>query len=272
MEVGATITRQSALLENVGLSSYEARLYVALINHGPQNVSRLSLLAGVPRTKVYGALKKLVERNMVTQSRGKPQLFLPNPPDTALSLSLQALRVQAREFEEVFRDLRQAYESSVPASGIEAINMWLVRGRKRIFEKASEMLSSAQSNVEIACYEDGFIELYKATRRIFEKFLLNGVEVVAIVPKEARKQFLMRELNMSGEVKFKFIDSFPPILFLKVDSTRSMLAIFGKDDACDIGVIEDGTLLHRIFNSVMMEKLKEVNITPLVEVPMAVRR
>src|SRR5262249_492419 len=47
-------------LRLVGFSLYEARLYATLLRHGPQNGNELSRNSGVPSSKVYATLEKLV--------------------------------------------------------------------------------------------------------------------------------------------------------------------------------------------------------------------
>jgi len=50
---------------HLGLSEYEARAYVSLVREGTSEARKLSMKCGVPRTKVYGTLKKLIERGLV---------------------------------------------------------------------------------------------------------------------------------------------------------------------------------------------------------------
>jgi len=51
--------------KRLALSKYEARVYVSLVTEGASEVRKLSVRCGVPRTKVYGTLKKLMERALI---------------------------------------------------------------------------------------------------------------------------------------------------------------------------------------------------------------
>jgi len=259
-EVDSSLANHSVQLENVGFSSYESRLYVTLIKHGPQSAGTLSSLAGVPRTKVYGALRRLMESKMVIQSQGRPQLFLPRPPSSALSSALQRTRLQAYEFEEVFRSLQEMYQTSMLGSPMEAISLWTLWGRQKILDKAAEMLNSAQSTIEIATDAEGFIRLYKASWRTFEKCRQIGIATSVILPKEAKGRFLSRELQKCGEVGFNFVDQFPPILVLNIDSSKSLLATYGTNEADDIGLVEDGVILTGLVSLIMTKKYMKVPI------------
>jgi sugar-specific transcriptional regulator TrmB len=264
MEADSSIDKQSVPLERIGFSSYEAKLYVTLIKNGPQSVGTLSSLAGVPRTKAYGALKRLIASKMVISSKERPQLFYPSPPSTALSPILQRIRLQAYEFEETYRGLQDAFElASRTEIDMEAMNLWVLRGRQRILDKASEMLNSVHSKVEIATTTDGFIRLYKASWRALEKGK-ETVKITATLPKEAREQFILKELQTSKEIKFDYVDQFPPILALKVDS-KTLIAIYGVDEDYDIGILEDGILLYNLVSAI--QAYKNIKMPILVKVP-----
>lgn len=58
-----------ASLQEIGLSLYEARLYLGLLAHGPQNGNELSRTSGVPSSKVYSTLDKLVTAGIVEHIR-----------------------------------------------------------------------------------------------------------------------------------------------------------------------------------------------------------
>lgn len=49
------------IVEYIGLSEYESKVYLSLINLGTAGARKLSINCDVPRTKVYGTLKKLIE-------------------------------------------------------------------------------------------------------------------------------------------------------------------------------------------------------------------
>jgi sugar-specific transcriptional regulator TrmB len=49
-----------ARLQALGFSNYEARVYLGLLRHGPQNGNEVSKSAGLPSSKVYSTLERLV--------------------------------------------------------------------------------------------------------------------------------------------------------------------------------------------------------------------
>src|SRR5438132_10083951 len=56
-------------LHALGFSLYEAKVYVGLLRHGPQNGNKVSKSAGLPSSKVYATLERLVSKGIVKSVR-----------------------------------------------------------------------------------------------------------------------------------------------------------------------------------------------------------
>ena len=52
-------------LRTLGMSLYEARVYLGLLRHGPQNGNEVAKSAGIPSSKVYATLEKLAGEGVV---------------------------------------------------------------------------------------------------------------------------------------------------------------------------------------------------------------
>ena len=51
-------------LRALGMSLYEAKIYVGLLRHGPQNGNEVSKSAGIPSSKVYSTLERLSSKGI----------------------------------------------------------------------------------------------------------------------------------------------------------------------------------------------------------------
>ncbi|MFN8221726.1 MAG: helix-turn-helix domain-containing protein [Gaiellales bacterium] len=58
-------------LRRVGMTLYEARLFVTLLQHGAQNGNELSRRSGVPSSKVYSTLEKMMVEGWVQAIKGR---------------------------------------------------------------------------------------------------------------------------------------------------------------------------------------------------------
>src|SRR5205823_2896108 len=56
-------------LQALGFSNYEARVYLGLLRHGPQNGNEVSKSAGLPSSKVYSTLERLAAKGIVHSVR-----------------------------------------------------------------------------------------------------------------------------------------------------------------------------------------------------------
>ncbi|MCB9893412.1 MAG: TrmB family transcriptional regulator [Planctomycetes bacterium] len=70
-------------LKKMGLSGYEAQVYLALLGETRAPASRVVRKSGVPQSKVYGALNSLVERGFAEQVLGDVKLYRGIPPQQA---------------------------------------------------------------------------------------------------------------------------------------------------------------------------------------------
>ena len=75
----------TASLQELGLSLYEARLYLGLLTRGPQNGNELSRTSGVPSSKVYAMLERLAAAGIVAHTRrGNTVEYVSVPPQDVL--------------------------------------------------------------------------------------------------------------------------------------------------------------------------------------------
>lgn len=70
------------LLQNLGLSRQETKVYLSLLERGPSLVSHLSKDINLHRPTIYAALSGLLKKNLVSVSpKGKQKYYLAEPPD-----------------------------------------------------------------------------------------------------------------------------------------------------------------------------------------------
>ena len=72
-------------LEQIGFSLYEARAYLALIRGQPANGYDLAKLSGIPTSKIYETLKRLVAKGAALASAGRPTLYRAVPPEELIA-------------------------------------------------------------------------------------------------------------------------------------------------------------------------------------------
>lgn len=71
------------LLQNIGLSKYQAMIYECLIRKGPLDARVLSTESQVPMGKIYGTLSSLLESNIIIEHSGRPKRYEAIIPEIA---------------------------------------------------------------------------------------------------------------------------------------------------------------------------------------------
>jgi len=233
MDPAALYQRASKYLE---LSEYEARVYVFLVMEGVSKARELSTGCGVPRTKVYATLRKLVHKGLVFEVPTEPRKFAPMSPAKAFEESLLQFEERASESAtslvestKVVSMLEETFEQTELVPRPRKEEVWIVHGRSEVLRKVKEMLSSARKSVILTAKENGFIWVYKSFGKLLDKLVEKGVDVQVETPVNSHNGSLVRELNHVYKVKHLKVAS--PFLYLCVDSKALFLAMLKGDNA-----------------------------------------
>jgi HTH-type transcriptional regulator, sugar sensing transcriptional regulator len=137
-------------LQRLGLTSYEARAYVALLRRDSMTAAETSRLAGLPRQRVYDVLSSLVEKGLASTKPGRAVKYSATAPDQALERLLGVHRQQLAELEQdttaVIDELTPAYlagqEQTDPLEYIEVL-----RDRNAINERFAELEAGIEKEI-----------------------------------------------------------------------------------------------------------------------------
>ena len=159
----------AAVLEKLGLGSYEARLFVAAVVKGYGSADELAELSMVPRTSAYKALQSLEEKKFVSSSPGRPAIFHPVELDDIKS------RVQS-ELDDAF-DKLGSVKGLLSEKGTPEL-VYTMAGKKRIMAKIGEMLDGAK--VRFLISSPMMKEIRSEHQQRFKEAVKRGVEVIII--------------------------------------------------------------------------------------------
>ena len=216
------------LSEYLGLSEYEAKVYASLIETGQAKARTLSVLSGVPRTKVYSVLKRLIDMRLVSEIPGEPRKFSPTPPNVALKPYLQTYRDTVQNLEGLISALENAFRKARDRENVRQCLAWMIKGRERILRKIQEMLAMAKRNVCIITSGNGLILLYKMFNKMFDDLISRSVKVEIITTNEPYDEHILRELKYICNVKES--DFYLPMIIVNVDSEYILISRFQFDD------------------------------------------
>ena len=148
-------------LRTSGMSLYEARIYLALLRHGPQNGNEVARTSKVPSSKVYAALDKLADEGVVHAiRRNGGTRFAPIAPNELV----ERLR---RQYNEPLDLLERALpEVSAPAPAAE---MLAISSRSAVLENCRALIHAAARELLISVWEDDLAGLEEALAAAHER-------------------------------------------------------------------------------------------------------
>ncbi|WP_323190241.1 helix-turn-helix domain-containing protein [Halostella sp. PRR32] len=130
-------------LERLGLTGYEARVFIALQKLGSGTARDVHRVAEVPRSQVYSAAENLEERGLVEVQQSNPMRYRPVSIETARSILRERFeREQERAFDYV-EDVREEHSDD----GEEQEDIWTVRGQEHVEDRIVELIREAEESV-----------------------------------------------------------------------------------------------------------------------------
>src|SRR6059036_4219913 len=191
-------------LMKLGLTEYEARIYVVLTKMGPRNASEISFLGKVPRPKTYGAIRGLESKGLLRIVPGKPERYMAVSPNDVLVPLVEKLNKETSECVSVVENLTMAFESSkyvYTEKPFERSDLWSVKGREEVYKRVQDLIGEAKVNVFFATTANGLVRLYKAHSESLEKAADRGAKVRIIAPVNQTNSSVARELQEVIEVR-----------------------------------------------------------------------
>jgi len=165
-------------LQQLGLTSYEAKVMIALTQYGSGNAADIHALSGIPRSAVYGVIGKLKDKGLVETQNTKPMRYKSMAPSLVID-KLKAEYENAVEFS--LDQLEGLYNSNV--GNVEDESVWNITGVKNVNDKIVQMLESAREEIIFASSYSSLnlvIEVYpimECIKNILQKKIIEGVKV-----------------------------------------------------------------------------------------------
>ncbi|AFV23530.1 transcriptional regulator, TrmB [Methanolobus psychrophilus R15] len=132
-------------LQQLGLTSYEAKALIALTQYGSGTAADIHALSGIPRSAVYGVITKLKDRGIIETQNTKPMRYKSIPPDRVIDILKEDYEKAIRYSQEQLEDIYRAV-----AGNTEEDAVWNINGVKNVNDKIVQMLESARKEVIFA--------------------------------------------------------------------------------------------------------------------------
>jgi len=236
-----TGTRTVGELTRLGLTTYEAKAYVALLGRGSFTAAQVARQAGVPRQRIYDVMSSLIGKGLASARPGGTGVkYAAVAPELAIDRLVAAHREQLADLERsasaMIAELGPAYrsgqEKTDPLEYIEVL-----RDRGAINERFAELQASVQEEILV------FTKAPFATPpqenveglEVLKSHRARSVYELEILRDPATAAGIRRFIGAGEEARF--VDSLP----LKLVIIDRKIVMFGMQDP--VGAGQDLTIM-----------------------------
>lgn len=148
-------------LATLGLSEYEAKAYLALLCLHPATAYEVSRESGIPSSKIYQVLDRLVDRGMVAPAAGgKARQFMPLDPDEFLARYKSTVE---QTLDALQHDLAHLSDRARHSS------IWNIADGDYLMGKAIAMINEAKQTLMLSLWKDELALLEPALARAMRR-------------------------------------------------------------------------------------------------------
>jgi sugar-specific transcriptional regulator TrmB len=172
-------------LKKLGLSERESRVYQELLKIGPTTITNLIKDTGIPSSKIYDILERLLQKGLATQIivKGKRE-FHPANPEKLFNL----IKEKEEVINEILPNLKNLYEKTNQETIAEIYKG--KEGAKAIFEdilnEGKDWLSigaSAKSEIVLPYYMENFYKRLKSKKITLKSLFVQDNETIKLKSK-----------------------------------------------------------------------------------------
>ena len=186
-------------LKDFGLTEYEVKAYIALVESSPMTASQLSSTAAIPYSKIYEILGNLERKGWVESEQGRPSKYFPRPPVAAFESSRLRTENSLKSSQaDAISELQPLYERK----GVqERPDIWIVRGQNNILDRIKETLSRTRRELLVAMpiVPESIISI---AAPLLAHMNSHGIKVSVMVPEMTEKSTIKR-LKGLAEVRVR---------------------------------------------------------------------
>lgn len=148
-------------LTTLGLSEYEAKAYVALLRSYPATAYEVSKASGIPTSKVYHVIDRLLERGMAAPAAGgRTKRFVPLNPEEFLGRHRNTV---VQTIDSLQSDLAHLSEQPQRSS------IWNISDAQYLIDKAASMIEEAKDTLLLSLWKDELALLEPALQKALKR-------------------------------------------------------------------------------------------------------
>ncbi len=257
---GAIVVDEERLrsASSLGLTPWEARVYVALLDLGESKAADITHASTVPRGRIYDLLERLHAKGAVEFVPTVPRRFRAIPPDRLLERNMAELRLKVKELEGA-RELlsRRLLRTPVNASRAES-SVVLFRGRKAVLARFRDLVGSAGHEILGYSSERCVVRQASFAAAIYEERANVGVDIRLAVNITKDNFPAVKALAPHVDVRHHGLGNHILTVFV-VDGQHAILVHWNPDDddlrhGDDLGISSDDPGFSRDLRTMVLDR------------------
>ncbi len=149
-------------MKSLGFSQYEAQVYLALLQQANVTGYELAKLSGVPASKIYSTLSKLIDREIVMVIDGEPKKYVPIPPSEILNRFKE-------DYLQTIETLQPRLEHLYVQDEQYGKYIWNLTGRAAIVRKICDFVNEASEQLYLSIWDEEVDALIDTLRAANER-------------------------------------------------------------------------------------------------------
>ncbi len=225
----------------LGLNSYEYKVWIALLSRGKSTAGELSNMSNVPRSRSYDVLESLKKKKFILTEHGKPIKYIAISPAEVIKLVKKNISKEAKhEMIKIadlkgtpfFNEVERLYLSG--AASAASNTFCSLRGRNNIYNHLSVLIKNARNSVLIITTAKGLITKLRLLGSAFREAGKKGVKIRIAAPLTPEADNIVKESKSFIEVK----DIGARARFCVVDRKEILFMVSdeGVHPAYDVGI------------------------------------
>ena len=136
-------------LKSLGLTKYEALVYIALLKVVSATASEIHEISTVPRASVYPVLDQLQEKKLISIARSTPKRFAALSPEEGVAIMMSRIEQDAADAREILSTIHR--ERISHEQSCEEL-IWNVYGIENIRNKLTDIIAAARQDIRIIAH------------------------------------------------------------------------------------------------------------------------
>ena len=135
------------LLEQLGLTEYEAKTLATLFKLRETEAPEISRLAQVPKTRVYDVLERLTKKGLVIEIYGRPKKYRVIEPNSVFEELISQKKHEIKKLEEKTSELKQFFGNLKTSEEDFGEKVMKVKDKNDFLRILAQEIDSAKSEV-----------------------------------------------------------------------------------------------------------------------------